>query len=280
MLGRRWRSFALTALLLLPWRTGAEAAPIGFVLSFHGAWQVDGQSVRQGQPVFPSAKLALAPGVRFDATKDLPWTITVVLLDNTTCSLSCGSAVTCAGGLALPESLGGPTSVLTKLVDAFRRIFANPDRYASLLSRGGSGDQNLTDAVARLDAGRIRLAPLLQAVASGQYRLQFKSTQQPTGPERREAVIDIEWSRSDTSYTRPSDLVPGLYRVSLLSVDHFAEPVGREAWVLVAAATTYESSRAAFERATTLASTWKTQVPAQDIDRFLRAYLASLAEQQ
>ena len=274
----RGRSFALAALLLLSCRAAGQSQPqpIGFVVSFHGVWHVAGRPLKMGEPVFPNATLVLAPTNRFDSAKDLPWTITVVLLDSTTKFLSCSTAAGCAEGLRLPESFGPPTDFWTRLGNAAALLFKDPNRYASLLSRG-AGDRHLVDGVARRrDAGNVDLDSLFQAVSPGRYRVEFRSLESGRGANRAAAGSHMAWNGREIAATPSVDLAPGLYAVSLSSAG--GDRLGRDAWVLVADSPDYAALAAAFDAAKAITTTWAPRVAPEDVDRFLRAYLSALAE--
>jgi hypothetical protein len=254
----------------------APAPAVGFVLSATGTWELDGRAVKQGEGVPRGARLTLKNGTRFGAGD--AYAIDVVLLNNTLVSLHCASAESCRPGLSVPGSLTTATSLGTRLAAVCELIFERPERFVGLLSRDVARDEatSFVDGVARLDAGRLALAPFFDTLPAGPYHLRFDRVS--TGAAASPATIDVRWDRSADSATPQATIVPGLYRVGLSRPTDptFTE---REAWVLVAAGDRFGPAKAAFDDAVAATRTWGQRIPQRDVAIFRHAYLAQLAQQ-
>ena len=265
----------LTLVLCLGAWTQPAPPTVGFVLSIDGPWQVHGRAIRQGESVPAGVRILLAASTTFDPGRTY-W-IDIVLLDNSHKSLRCSSAQACRAGLLMPGSLVPQTSFTARLGDVFRMIFTTPERYVGLMSRGSSGDRAaFVDGVARLEGGRLQMAPFFRGLPNGAYRLQFERGSSELESAARLPDLEVAWDRSAASAAPLTPRAPGLYRITLVRAqDPAFGPF--ESWILVTTAPAFDATAAAFAEAERTIRRWDGNVPAKDVAMFRHAYLAHLA---
>ncbi len=109
---------------------------------------------------------------------------------------------------------------------------------------------NLADAVVRIDARQLLLAPVFARVAPGKYRLEFKPVASRDLTSSDVITVYFEWDNTRQTAESPPALVPGLYKVNLFfATSTTGLPVGDRAWILIADAARYEGLRAEVEQA-------------------------------
>jgi hypothetical protein len=249
--------------------------PIGFVLSMHGPWQVDGRAVKPGQAVAPGAKLVLAPTARFDTGEQ--FSISVVLLNNVPVGCPTLDLPDCRRGVAIPTTLNERPSLFAKLADVCALIFQSPERWVGLVSRD-LGRVNMSDGVISFDDGRVSVTQVLAGVPAGDFAVRFAPIADAGQPNRKDVSVNVQWTgRAPATLQAPLGL--GLYRVTL-SRTGVPTMVGREAWMLAAGSAQVASLRTRYDAAVAMTRAWEPSVPHPDIERFLHAYLAELAREK
>jgi hypothetical protein len=250
----------------------SERKPIGFVLSVNGQWLADGKALKVGQELVSSANLSLSPMTPIGAGRS----ISVVLIDGRRLSHPCSTRAACA--FQLPPSLqDSPMS--SRITQAFRLIFGQPERYVSALSRGTRDPRGaLSDGVLRVDDRRLLLSDWMRGIAPGSYQLRFRAA---ATSDQEAITIPITWSGTELSVDVASTIRRGVYSAQLLSslVDG-ADPIGVEAWVLVESSGSYQRSRDAYLEAETMTNRWGADVSERERRLFLRAILDELANRQ
>jgi hypothetical protein len=259
-------SFVLISLFI----SQTPAAPaVGYVLSFEGAWQLNGRDIKRGEGVPANARLVLAPSARFDTGRG--YSLHIVLLNNQV--VKCESAETCRKGVTVPAALNQNASFGERLSKVWARIFERPERWVGLVSRGAPSRLDLDDRVLQPKGNQLAIGAMLQRVPPGRYRLSFAPAGE-TAPSRAPVVVPINWKGRALAIRLP---VPhGLYSVTLARNTSNASP-GREAWILIADETSAPSASRAFAEARALTRGWGDDVPPNDVTRFLHAYLAEIA---
>lgn len=257
--------FVLSMLLSI---AQAPAPAVGYVLSFDGPWQLNGRDIKRGEGVPAGARLELAPSARFDAGRG--YSLHIVLLNNQV--VKCESAEACRAGVTVPPSLNENSSFVQRVTKVWARIFDAPDRWVGLVSRGGRSSVDLTDQVIAVDDNQFPAGALLDKVPAGRYRLAFRRVVDGV-TSGAPLVVPVDWK--GRPLTVRAAIPHGLYAVTLAR-DANAAP-GREAWVLIADRDRARTAAEAFEDARALTRGWGTDVPPNDIARFLHAYLAEIA---
>jgi hypothetical protein len=262
----------LFGILLLAPALPAQRHDIGFVLSLEGPWLADGQPLRKGQAVASGSRITLAADADFARNKR--FFVSFVLANDSTRFRACDTRRSCDLPFVLPESLNAPTSLVSRISEAFALIFKDPERYAGVISRDGSGATQLPDGVIRLAAGQLAIGPLFQNITPGLYAIQFRHVESVS---QQTWMMDFDWDGRRLSAPPPSGLQPGLYLVALYRTTANADPLGVEAWVLVDTPARYDRSSTAFREAASLAQSWAAGSDANDLASLKHAYLEYLS---
>jgi hypothetical protein len=241
-------------------------------------WEARGPWYASSAPSTPLTKgMGLRPGDRIVLGGSLPAgsAITVILRDGRRMMRTCrpDSMRECRQPITLP--VAEPSKrVVARIVDAVLERFEHePERYASLMSRGTEG---ATDAVVLLRGDSLDLAPALSPVDSGDYELcvsPLKRDGAQAGSEARDCPVTVRyaWRPEQPAAMLVHGLAPGLYSVRLSDADP------RQAWVLVSDATHFAQHQASFARATSITEGWQGTRRSANARSFLRAYLDYLS---
>jgi hypothetical protein len=252
---------------------------VGLVLKVKGEWLLNGKSVVAGETLPAGGKIFHSPKKGGESSFDY---ITVVLFDGKLESRSWDKADTWKDPIQLPAAAKEVPSSWKRIVTAVMGVFpGHPEKYAQMSVRGSAAD--LRDAVVEFNDGQVNLAPPFKHMNKGTYLLLFQPINGTTASRGQGALKPalFDWDPSAPSPLRVEGLRPGLYDLSLLSVqseDH--QVTGAKAWVLVSDKAHYEKTAAAFQQAATLTEQWGKEAPADAARSFLRAYLESLPLQE
>ncbi len=251
---------------------------VGFVLEKQGTWQIkdEPKDLAEGQRLAAGGQLVNA------SPKDGDW-ITVVNLNGElivrirctsgTCKACSGESDACYDPIpALPASKQAPSLVGTVLESVMELVSGKPDRYSVHRVRGHA----LSDAVLRVDQGRLDLGPVFATQESGRYRIQFLSI----GDRRwKSDPVSFDWDPTRGHPTAVPGLDRGLHALVLFDADDASGSPLMEAWVLITNPEEYPKVASAFKAASDQTAKWGTSVTPDTKQRFLRANLDYLANQ-
>ncbi len=250
---------------------GAQAKDVAFVVSVNGPWQIGSQPVRVGDRLAGGGRVSL--GASADFRPNSSYDITVWQIDDVKVARHCYSRASCdAAAWTLPASIGTPSSLLARFVDAFNRLRGHEERYTATQARALAAPV-LADAVVEAARGQLAIRPLFTAIAPGRYVLVFRS------PDASAAEIrmNVDWRAGSPNPQMPSALRPGLYVVALLRADPPQDQFGDDAWWLVQPTNTYAPASKAFADAVAASDAWQRDATPADVSAFRRAYLEALA---
>jgi hypothetical protein len=175
---------------------------------------------------------------------------------------------------ALPGAKPTPSLLNTVMHSVMELVKGKPARYSVHRVRG----QALTDAVVRLDQGRVDLAPVFTNQKKGRYKVRFAAAESG-GRTWKTDPVSVEWDPARDSAVAVSGLESGLYSLVLLeSESSDGSPV--DTWVLVASPDDYPKIASAFADISEQTAKWGTSVRRDTAQGFLRASLDYLATQQ
>lgn len=242
----------------------------GFIVNMSGGWSVScggrTDQLRKGQAVPGNCVIRPAPS---NNPKDF---ITVALRN--------GREFYCTGeqldGCAQPISAAGGGTLTRRIALAVLRLFVkDPARYRFGISRGQN--EELQEAVLRLDGERLDLSPVFKNMEAGRYLLRFDPPPGQAGAPSAEpaGAITFDWQPSRATPVLAGGVRAGLHKIVLLeprTEEH--EPTGENAWVLIVPPNRYRRVSDSFRRAVELTDGWRDREAAHS---FLRAYLDSLS---
>lgn len=255
--------------------TTAQEPNAGVVGSLSGDWRLSGASgsIQRGQSLPAGGKIFLA-GPRRNSRGSH---IEIYLLSGMMMSISCDRLDICERPISLPEASKSPPSFPERFWTLLKGLVSRSDRLASTLSRG----DELQEAVVRLADGQVDLAPVFRKMKPGSYLLGFQPATN-AGDSDRSAVVEIEfeWDLGRSLRLYAPRLRSGLWRLELLersTPTH--EPLGIDAWVLLATPVDHEKNQKAFLDVQSLIRKWDSASNPESARTFLRAYLEYLAPQ-
>lgn len=268
-------------LLPIPLLDAKESPPenIGLVLKVKGEWLLDGKPVGAGETLPAGGKIFHSPKEGGESSSfDY---ITIVLFSGKLESRSWDKTETWNDPIPLPSATKEVPSPWKRIVAAVMGVFpGHPEKYAQMSVRGGTAD--LRDAVVNFNDGQVNLEPAFKHMKKGTYLLLFQPIHGTPESNEQDALkpAPFNWVPGAPLLLRVDGLRPGLYELSLRSVQSEDQLTAAKAWVLVADNVRYEKIAAAFEQGTTLTQQWGKEAPADAAHSFLRAYLDSLTLEQ
>lgn len=262
-------------LFLLSLAPAAVAQHVGYVFEIDGDWRLDEQQLSRGYQL--PAKGVVS--IRSPAPDDH-----IVILDNNGELLArrrCNVPGECTRPVVLPEVKPARRSSAGILFDSVMQLLWG-EKDKCILMRSRSLD--LTDAVARLDGGKVDLGPVMKALEAEDYHLRMREVarvEKGSDGEWREPFA-LKWNPSDpaSGVVPASGLRPGLYEIAALNYENgMYMPTNQSAWVLVGEGAAFESASAAQREALAVASKWGDAVAPEVARGFARAHLAQLSRQ-
>ncbi|MEO8561316.1 MAG: hypothetical protein ABI601_04525 [bacterium] len=238
-------------------------------------WEARGPWFASAAPATPLTKgVGLHAGDRIRPGTPLPAgsAITVILRDGRRLVRNCTADTmrACRQPLVVPSGETGK-GVVARIVDAVHEQFAHePERYASLISRGGEA---ALDAVVLLRGDSVDLGPVFDPVDAGAYDLCFVPIARDSTPDRAADAgacptsARYTWNPEKPEAARIAGLRPGLYALRLSDTDR------QQAWVLVSDSTHFAPTHASFARASSITDEWQGTKQGAHARSFLRAYL-------
>ncbi len=265
--------FILLCLLLSVVRANAQDK-FGYVLDVRGDWMLNS-----------SAKLSKGSAVTVGGVVTTPAPTDggsyIVIADRTGNIFdrrNCGNSGECSKPIKIPASSGAEQSLTSRIIGAAMALVSNdPAKYASLVSRG----TDLQEAVVKLEGDRIDLSSVFKNMQGDRYLLRFERMSKRVNISRGRSPqpLEFSWDPKKPQPLVAKELVPGLYKVSLLEVSLLEsdagahDPTGNEAWVLVAGPDQYPKASSTFDAATKVTKQWGANVRQNTAREFLRASL-------
>ena len=251
---------------------------VGFVLEKQGTWQLTGgtRNLAEGERLAARSRLtnpSPADGDRISVVNLNGDLIVRIRCKSGTCNACPGQSDACYDPIPpLPEPKAAPSILGTMLHSVMELVNGKPDRYSVHRVRGHA----LSDAVVRLDRGRVDLGPVYAGQESGRYKIQFVSI----GDRRwKSDPVSFDWDPARGSGTAVPRLERGLYALVQFDADDASSSPLMEAWVLVTNPDEYPKATSAFKAASDQTAKWGTSVTPDTKQRFLRAHLDYLAGQ-
>lgn len=149
----------------------------------------------------------------------------------------------------------------------------SPARYITPVSRGL--ESQTADGVALLQGNRVDVAPVLQEMDLGTYRLRVEPL---SGSAGSPASVQLQWTGSGPAFVPIPGVKPGLYRIVRLTPN--GEPEAGDAWILISGPDRFAKDSASFHSAVEATKKWPDDVDARAPRAVLRAYLDSLSRQE
>ena len=265
--------FARTVLMLLAGAAfGAVAAPAGYVISVAGTWKAQGVDapLTVGAEVLPGAVLRIEKPTPFDGIKIVAARTGAIIVE-----ADCAKPAQCSRAIVLPTAPAAATDprVAALLDKLFGHLRAKPERYAQTISRS---ERTLDDALARLDAAGVDLAPAFSRMPSGSYAIAQKpiacAASVPCSASGPTAFI---WRSTGGTPPVFSGTKPGLYELS--ARDNAAEASRVEsAWVLVVGTDRHAAAAVTLRETEALIAGWGDKVEPAARAAVRRASLAAV----
>jgi len=244
---------------------------VGYVLEMGGTWQLGSQRISKGDQL-PAGGVV---SIQSPASDDH-----IVILDNNGRLLArrrCKVPDECGRPIVLPRANRARQSSAGILLDSVvKLLWGEPEKYILLRSR----DQDLMDAVVRLDREKLDLGPALKQMAATDYHLRMREV---AGDGKSGAWLKpfaLKLNPSAPAVVAAPGLRPGLYEVASFSnANGVYIPTGDSAWVLVREGTEFEKAAAAEQEALALLAQWGDDVSSEVKRGFVRAHLSHLSRQ-
>lgn len=247
--------------------TAEEAKrPVGFVLSVTGSWLLNNtEKIAVGRAVHPGDSL------RAEASAGHA-NIVVPLYSGKVERCPSASHRDCTSPISIRD-IHQPPASFGRAWDAIRALFGTSEGSRFALAHTISRGFTLSEAILRLDQGRIDLSPLLAGLDPGAYELKFEPEAMADNDQRAAATLRVtvrEGSTGGMMLLEAGAIEPSLYRVTKVGTK-------ADAWVLIASSDKYEALAAEFSGASAITSAWQSDVKMADKRRVLRAWLYHLA---
>lgn len=265
------RLFVLAVFLLdILFSANAEAsAHKNIVIHQKGNWQV--LCPPTGNPIAAKEGLEIEPGSRIrpkDPGKASD-VITVFLRD--------GNCLTCTGDnfIKCDRPLGKlPDDVeFGDYFDAIVDLFTGKTVSPESSSARGLKKNGLSEAVIRVENGRLNISPIFKREIAGQYTVSFKAVLKGTSSPGVENV-QVDWSGQRTAAIEKwKNFNPGIYEIEVHDIT--GKKSGDKAWILLSPKAGYRNANEKFETLRTRVQSWNDQEAAK---RVLRLYLIVLSE--
>jgi len=275
---RRCLRGAIVGGILVVWFLCAQAAAwqvVGFVLEKHGTWRLkDGPDLTEGARLNAGGLLINLKPAEGDhiAVVNLNGDLILRIRCNSQkCNACSGKSDACYDPIpALPQPKQSVSVFGTVLESVMELVKGRPERYSVHRVRGHA----LSDAVLRLDQGRVDIGPVFAGQESGRHRIQFVSL-----ADRRwkSDPFSFDWDPARGNATAVPGLDRGLYALVLFDGNSGDSSPLMEAWVLLANPDEYPKAASAFKAASEQAAKWGENVSRDTTQRFLRANLDYLA---
>jgi hypothetical protein len=266
-------SFILLGLLLCASSVSAQDK-FGYVLDVRGDWVLNS-----------SVKLSKGSSVTVGGVVTTPSPTDggtyIVIADrngNIFDRRSCANSGECNRPIKIPAASAGEQSLTSRIIGAAMALVSNqPAKYASLVSRG----TDLQEAVVKLEGDQVDLSAVFKNMQGDRYLLRFEQMSKKVNISRGRSPepLKFTWDPKKPQPLVAKELVPGLYKVSLLEVSLLEsdagahDPTGNEAWVFVARPDQYPKASSTFDAATQVTKQWGTNVRQNTVREFLRASL-------
>lgn len=243
------------------------AAAAGFVLALEGDWRVAGsaRALAVGDEV--------PEGARIEARAPTPFS-RIHVVDARSGAIRLVVKCASPGACAQPAVMAGiaeasPAPFTALLGQAMARLRRDPQRYAPTISRS---EAPVGDAVLRLDAGGVDLAPAFARLPAGRYRIELRPLQEARAAS---APAGLEWVPGGGA--RVGGTGAGMHELAVEAEDGGVGGRAWRAWVLVASAESIERLEPRWQEALALAAAWGAAVEPAARGAFLRAALETLA---
>jgi hypothetical protein len=266
--------FALLAVLIgLP--LFSEEKPIGFVLDLTGRWSINGTALSKGQAVPHGGR------IRFSGTVEEAGraSVTIILLNNTSIYINCGTPGACGKDYELPASLAGSESLADRLTEAILKLFGQkPNQYVPALARGAIPECRLQEAVVKLQDRRVMAAPLLAPCRTGRYLLGWKKISNGVVNEVNAFSFEVSWDPARTSEFRADGIQEGLYQISVSPLPRLQNAdAAVTSWLLILSGEKYSRAAAEYRGIASAVEKWDSHISLTARLAFLRACLDGLA---
>ena len=245
----------------------------GFVLDIYGKWRMEGKENRQ---LSMGEALPIGAAIRAVNPEQRDNYITIAYLDGQAKIYACSVRATCYQPIEMPKTKPKP-STYTAIVEAVKRLFRHdPYQYVSALSRS----EELKEGVVELRGRRINLQPMFRNMRKGFYLLLLEPISEGVPPAAEIETLKFLWNPGQPTPLQVGRLKPGAYNVVLLDpYSSSLEPLGIDAWMVVATPENYEAAQQQFNYTMKLIESWKNNVKPDAARAFLRASLLNLAAQ-
>jgi hypothetical protein len=172
--------------------------------------------------------------------------------------------------------------MVSRIVSEVLQIFGRDDvRYVPMITRdpGDEKAPNLREAVLLLDSKKLDFTPAVTHLANGRYSVRLSATKsQPKKPNTPASNFILEWEIGKPAKVAVPDLLPGLYRATLLNADGSSGNSG--VWILVCPPSTFERTAKLMAEAESVVDSWGPDASIEAKRSFLRAYLDVLANKK
>lgn len=265
------------ALMLLCCAQGARAQQtFGYVVDIRGEWSLNGKAkLTKGSSL--SVGGVITPADPSDANS-------FIVIANRAGRIAerrtCSNGGECANPIRLPASAGTPPSAFSRFMAAAMHLVAgDPGKYASFAHRGA----DLQEAVLKLDARKVDLAPVFTNMPGDRYFVRFEKIGKRQATAAKPLEVEYEWNSQKPAPLTAGGLAPGLYKVSVREVSLLApedgEAADNEAWVLVATPKGFAKAAPSFDAALKVTQQWGEQVRRNSVRQYLRATLEFITTQ-
>ena len=255
-------SFLTCFIILLALTPAGKGQQVGYVLEIRGVWYVNGNpadTLRRWQSLSASSVIRVQSPSRYD-------TITVAdmrgaILVRRECQADCLEPI------RLPSPPPQPTVVRGILQATMEWLWASPDRYVAVRSRGAE----ISDGVTKLVDGKIDLTSLLQIQGKYHFRARLVAPNGKAEPADWSKAIEL-----NPIISFP-ELTPGLHEFEVVQKVGTRLETISSAWVLVVLPEEYGNAKDSYDQAVMLTKQWEGNVTTDTVQAFLRAHLDELA---